>query len=172
MEVEDIIGNKGEGTLNATTVEFEYEQGNITFENTKWEQKQAKVTVNNNTEYEMQYQVVRNIEEINLDNWTTVEEKSKEVTGLKDGDIIVARLYDGTNTTIEYATYNVEDTTKPNIIAVEGNPEEWTNQSVTLTVNAEDLESGIQAQGYSFDNGLTWQESNTKTYEQNTTGII
>ncbi len=79
------------------------------------EQKQAKVTVNNNTEYEMQYQVVRNIEEINLDNWTTVEEKSKEVTGLKDGDIIVARLYDGTNTTIEYATYNVEDTTKPNI---------------------------------------------------------
>ena len=172
VEVEDIIGNKGEGTLNATTVEFEYEQGNITFENTKWEQKQAKVTVNNNTEYEMQYQVVRNIEEINLDNWTTVEEKSKEVTGLKDGDIIVARLYDGTNTTIEYATYNVEDTTKPNIIAVEGNPTEWTNQSVTLTVNAEDLESGIQAQGYSFDNGLTWQESNTKTYEQNTTGII
>ncbi len=42
VEVEDIIGNKGEGTLNATTVEFEYEQGNITFENTKWNKNKQK----------------------------------------------------------------------------------------------------------------------------------
>ena len=171
VEVSDIIGNKGEGSLNATTVEFEYVKGNITFENTIWENKEAKVTVNNNTEYQMQYQVVQDLTQIDTNSWITVTEKAKEVTKLKDGDIIVARLYDGTNVT-EYATQNIEDNTAPNIKSVEGNPEEWTKQNVTLTINAEDLESGLQVQAYSFDNGISWQESNTKTYDANTTGII
>ena len=58
----------------------------------------------------------------------------------------------------------------PTILRVDGNPSEWTNQDVTLQVVAEDNQSGISS--YSFDNGATWQTSNQKTYQQNTSNII
>ena len=58
----------------------------------------------------------------------------------------------------------------PTILRVDGNPSEWTNQDVTLKVIAEDNQSGISE--YSFDNGITWQTSNQKTYQQNTNNII
>ena len=40
---------------------------------------------------------------------------------------------------------------------------EWSNSNVTVTVNANDDISGVKE--YSFDNGSTWQTSNTKEYE-------
>jgi len=64
----------------------------------------------------------------------------------------------------------IKDTTEPTINSVTGNATEWTNQSVTLTINATDNESGIA--GYSFDNGENWQTTNSKTYTGNTDGII
>ena len=49
----------------------------------------------------------------------------------------------------------------------------WTKGDVTLKINATDSGSGIASEnGYSFDNGNTWQTSNSKTYTQNTSGII
>mgnify|MGYP003306121190 CR=1 FL=1 len=61
----------------------------------------------------------------------------------------------------------------PIISSVTGNATNWTNQNVTLTVNASDSTSGIaSANAYSFDNGNTWQTENTKTYNQNTNEII
>ncbi len=65
------------------------------------------------------------------------------------------------------------DTIAPVINNILGNATEWTNQDITLTINATDSESGIATtNGYSFDNGVTWQTENTKTYTENTTGII
>lgn len=64
------------------------------------------------------------------------------------------------------------DKTLPQINNITGNPTEWTKENVTLTVNAEDAESGLGNQAYSFDGGTTWQESNKKTYTENTNGII
>ena len=60
----------------------------------------------------------------------------------------------------------------PVINDVEGNPTEWTNGNVTLKVNAEDNESGLANEAYSFDGGNTWQASNEKTFEENTANII
>ena len=62
------------------------------------------------------------------------------------------------------------DKTAPKISSVTGNPTEWTKNNVTLTVNASDDLSGLAA--YSFDNGATWQTENTKTYTENTSGIV
>lgn len=64
------------------------------------------------------------------------------------------------------------DKSMPVINSVTGNPSDWTKDSVTLTVNAKDAESGLAAQAYSFDGGTTWQSGNTKTYDTNTNGIV
>ncbi len=78
--------------------------------------------------------------------------------------------------TIEHATSSYKpftvinytnDTTAPVINSVTGNATEYTNQNVTLTVNAADEAYGVYR--YSFDNGVTWQTSNQKAFSSNQT---
>ena len=75
----------------------------------------------------------------------------------------------------QYAKENnikyVIDDSVPTIKNVTGN-EKWTKDKVTLTISAEDSLSGLATEAYSFDNGQTWQKENTKTYIENTQGII
>jgi hypothetical protein len=54
------------------------------------------------------------------------------------------------------------DTTPPTITGITGNPTNWTNQPVTITVNATD-NVGLNATAYSFNGGQTWQQSNQLT---------
>ena len=74
------------------------------------------------------------------------------------------------------ATYNDTvditkiDKVRPMITGVTGNATEWTDKDVTLKISASDISSGLDA--YSFDGGETWQQENTKTYTENTSGII
>jgi regulator of replication initiation timing len=73
------------------------------------------------------------------------------------------------------ATYNAtvkQDKTVPTISSVAGNPSNWTKDGVTLTVNASDAVSGLASEAYSFDGGITWQASSSKTYVDNTNGIV
>jgi len=63
------------------------------------------------------------------------------------------------------------DRTPPSI-TISGNPTDWTNEDVTLTINASDSQSDLHATPYSFDGGSTWQASNRKTYTENTSGIV
>ena len=60
-----------------------------------------------------------------------------------------------------------DDNTAPTISSITGNPANWTNSNVTLTINAIDYGSGIVA--YSFDGGSSWQTSNQKTFSANST---
>lgn len=83
--------------------------------------------------------------------------------------VTVSYEHNGITKTVSQSI-TVVDNIKPTIDSVTGNATEWTNQNITLTINATDNESGIA--GYSFDNGTTWQTTNTKTYTENTTGII
>ena len=75
------------------------------------------------------------------------------------------------NATSSYRPYTVinytNDVTKPTISSVSGNPTSYTNKNVTLTVTATDETYGIYR--YSFDNGTTWQASNSKTFSSNQT---
>ncbi len=74
----------------------------------------------------------------------------------------------------EYAVNNNINYTEinPEITSVTGNAEEWTHENVTLKVEAKDTMYGLAEEAYSFDGGTTWQKENTKTYSQNTEGIV
>jgi hypothetical protein len=56
----------------------------------------------------------------------------------------------------------IQDSISPTITGITGNPTNWTNQPVTITVNATD-NVGLNATAYSFDGGQTWQQSNQLT---------
>jgi prepilin-type N-terminal cleavage/methylation domain-containing protein len=70
---------------------------------------------------------------------------------------------------IKVAVLNVavQDTVEPTITSVTGNPTSWTNNNVTLVINASDAGSGLHSTAYSFDGGTTWQASNTAVFTTN-----
>ncbi len=77
------------------------------------------------------------------------------------------------NITTKSVVVNRVDKTPPTITNVTGNPTAWTKNNVTLTINgATDDGIGLHEQSYSFDNGISWQTENTKTYTMNTNNII
>ncbi|HHT37924.1 MAG TPA: hypothetical protein GXZ95_00740, partial [Mollicutes bacterium] len=58
----------------------------------------------------------------------------------------------------------------PIIRSVSGNVSTWTRDNVTLVVEPDTSKSGIK--DYSFDGGISWQESNEKTFDKNTNALI
>ena len=68
--------------------------------------------------------------------------KEKTITGLVNGDIIYARLYDGVSSG-KYANIEVADNTPPEIIRFEAI--EVTSSSIRVEVEAKDEESGLHA---------------------------
>ena len=102
-------------------------------------------------------------------SWKTATQ-SQNVTFNANGTII-ARVKDGTNTvTATTFTVNQIDTTVPTM-SVSGNTTDWTINK-TLTITANDSESGLHATAYSFDDGKTWQTSNSKTITTNGTYVV
>lgn len=74
------------------------------------------------------------------------------------------------NTTIKTQVIKVVDTKPPVIESVSGNPSVKTPMSIVITVNAYDDGVGLHPLGaYSFDDGKTWQVSNSITVDSNTT---
>ena len=74
------------------------------------------------------------------------------------------------NTTEDYNLYAKWKVNPPEIVEVDGNPETWTNQDVTLLVVV-NRNQQLADMPYSFDGGVTWQFENEKTYTENTSGI-
>lgn len=62
----------------------------------------------------------------------------------------------------------IPDTTAPAISGVSISPAGWTSSDVSVTVSAADA-VGLAAQAYSFNGGVSWQASNSKSYSSNTT---
>ena len=172
VKTKDLIGNEGEGSLTATTSKFDLITGDITFSKASWSEKTASVEVSNSTENQMQYQVVAEGQEIKDSAWITTVESTITVSNLKNNYVIIARLYDGTNYT-KYASIQVQDTTAPTVNVVQ-EPTAWTNGEVKLTISAQDSESGLPetSGAYSFDGGTTWQTGASKTYTENSSGIV
>lgn len=86
----DVAGNEGQATINVATnrVPNGNEAGAIEFEETVWENNMASVKIKTDTSYKIQYQVNGT-----NGNWITGD----YITGLRAGDIVYARLTDGTN---------------------------------------------------------------------------
>ena len=90
------------------------------------------------------YQLEWQKNEIVEGSWTreTSGVKEKTITGLVNGDIIYARLYDGVSSG-KYANIEVADNTPPEIIRFEAI--EVTSSSIRVEVEAKDEESGLHA---------------------------
>lgn len=63
---------------------------------------------------------------------------------------------------------NIDDIL-PIISSISKNTEEWTNQDITLTVEASDNEMGLADAPYSWDGGTTWISENTYVISENGT---
>ena len=114
--------------------------GAIQFGDLQWDETNttASVTVNKteSNELELQYKIGEG-------TWTTIE-NGGTITGLKDGDVVTACLYDGT-TRGYYTTLNVQapDTTAPSAIITLSATSATAGNSITATVNQTDDKSGI-----------------------------
>jgi hypothetical protein len=81
-------------------------------------------------------------------------------------------LYARTNygRVLNYGSFSVNvlspDTTPPTITSITGNSTNWTNQNITLTVQAND-NIALNSQAYSFNDGVTYQTSNQSTFTTN-----
>lgn len=58
------------------------------------------------------------------------------------------------------------DSTGPTCL-VEGNPDTWSNQKRTITIQAEDRVSGLHRAPYSWDGGRNWTSNPSKTVTEN-----
>ena len=102
-------------------------------------------------------------------NWKTANEIQK--VEFNENGTIIARVTDGVNV-VTGSTFIVDkiDTIEPTM-SVAGNTTEWTINKI-LTVTASDSESGLASSAYSFDDGKTWQTSNSKTITTNGTYVV
>ena len=134
--------------------------------NETW-QKEIKLTINaEDNQSGLAYKAY------SFDNGQTWQkENTKIYTENTNGIIIKVKDALGNEVTQEVGTIKI-DNQAPIIKCVEGNATEWTKNNVTLKIIAEDNQSGLANEAYSFDNGQTWQKENTKTYTENTNGII
>lgn len=114
------------------------------------------------------------INSYSFDNGETWQTSNVKTYTENTSEIIIKVKDNAGNIATYNQTINIDkiDRTAPIINTVTGNATEWTNEDVTITINAIDSQSGIASENaYSFDNGYTWQTSNTKTYTENASGI-
>ena len=160
----DNAGNTGAGTLlNQTTAKIpdasgeEMQEGAITFSTPSWSGGKASVIVSTNTTYQIEYQI-GGIE----GSWTSIENNGT-IPNLDNGTTVYARLTDGVNHG-EYASVTVQDTTPPTVSLSTS----ATYNSITVTVNASDNETGLATSGtykYYLNNSLkTTSTSNSYTF--------
>lgn len=101
------------------------------------------------------------------------ESDNSTIEGCDLGEIVVADLTE--DIVIKVIAANKEEKTyvlKVNsgyegiVVNVAGNESEWSNKEVALKVSAEG-DNPLADAPYSFDNGQTWQESDTKKFDTN-----
>ena len=108
VETVDNLGNIGTGVLNISTASFDYTEGDITFSNIVWSNSIAKVSLTNNSEYIIAYQIDTNSSGMNLNgNWTQNANTTFSIGNLEDGDVIYAKLTDTISLSEHYATLNI-----------------------------------------------------------------
>ena len=129
------VENKRGSSEKETSVRTgEMTTGKVSFGETIWENGEAKIQVTSSEEsYKIEYQI-NSIE----GEWREIA-NGGEITGLKHGDTVYARLTDGTNTG-EYASADIQDKTTPQVTVTAG---ATTSNSIAVNVMASDNESGM-----------------------------
>ena len=135
----DKAGNTGTGTLaNQSTTgipggDSSLDDGSITISEPEWNDGKATITVETNTDFDVEYQIGDEGE------WTPVGEDGK-IPELNPGDKVNIHLTDGTNDG-ENVSITIEDTVAPEVtVTASGSP---TSNSISVKVSAVDNESGM-----------------------------
>ena len=152
------------------------EDGSITIGEPTWSEGKASITVNTNTQYQIEYQINGTTD----GSWTNIG-TSGIIPNLNVGDKVNIRLTNGTNHG-EYVTKTIEDKAAPTVnVTSSGN----TSNSIAVNVQATDNESGmansltytyyIKQSGqddssYASPNGATDIAANTYTFTDLTQG--
>ena len=165
--VKDNAGNEKESSVLTVTTSKEEtpqepktitEKATLTPNTKSWTNQNITVTASTNTSYTIQTKQGNG-------GWTNTNVQ----TVTKNGTTVYARLTDGTNYGPETSvTINNIEKSDPTIKSVTPSRMTISAEPVTLTVVAT-ADSGIKE--YSFDNGTTWQTTNTKVYNENTSEI-
>ena len=138
-------GENGSGDTN-TTNEIEVPDasvdGIIEVSNTTWSNGTASITISKgsgvDSSLKMQYKKSTESD----DKYVTVNGNSETISGLNDGEVVIVRLTDGHGKYGGVKTINIEDGVKPNVTVTPGTT---TENSISVTVNATDGESGMPA---------------------------
>ncbi len=146
VEVEDLAGNKGQATKEVTTgkiadAEEGIANGAIIASSPVWSDGTASVTLSTSSGLKIQYQDLTKGQMLS-DDWKIYE---SEITGLKNGDTIYARLYDGTNVG-KAASVTIIDAIKPKL---EISTDDIGTNNINVSAIATDEESGL-AEGETY----------------------
>ena len=160
----DNAGNAGSGVLtNQVTTKVPdggIDVGAITFGNPTWASGTASVTVSTNTGMQIQYQV----NGIAEGSWQPIA-NGGTIPNLQHDQTVYARLTDGNNYG-DYASVSIIDGGLPVVSAI--TPGTITENSIAVTVNATDNESGLAESGtykyYLNGSEVTTSESNSYTF--------
>ena len=118
------------------------EEGSIVASNTIWKEGKTSIILNTNTEFQIEYQ----INGLNSEKWIKIS-NGQEITNLKYGDTVFARLTDGMYVG-DYASINILDGQAPTI---QMEIDEVNYNSIEISVSANDNESGlVQKNTYSY----------------------
>lgn len=160
-----VIDDEGPDIINQENTPTTWTNGTVTMRITTQDAKSGIIAC--------QFTTSSNVT-IDSTGWTTrnntVEQISLESTATQNRTYYFYVMDALGNITKQEIVVENIDKVRPTITTVTGNPTTWTREEVTLTIEAQDGESGIAS--YSFDNGATWQQSNSKTFSENKQGII
>ena len=145
-EVTDLAGNKGQATKEVPTgkiadAEEGITNGAIIASSPVWSNGTASVTLSTSSGLKIQYQDLTKGQMLS-DDWKIYE---SEITGLKHGDTIYARLYDGTNAG-KAASVTIIDAIKPKL---EISTDDIGTNNINVSAIATDEESGL-AEGETY----------------------
>ena len=118
VEVQDAAGQIGivETSIKTNELLVNNEKSEITFVNAYWSKNMQNVTLKTTTNHKMKYQIVKENGTLEIANsyWSEPVKNGTVVSGLESGDILYVRLYDGTNASTNWASYNVINEIKVN----------------------------------------------------------
>ena len=174
VETQDIAGRIGtaETLIKTNELLINNDNSEITFVNALWSKNIQTVDLKTTTNYKMRYQIVKKDGTLELSNsyWSEAVESGATVKGLENGDILYVRLYDGTNNSTNWATYNVINSMMENYpILTEDQMQKITIANfniLTYSVNKDEIQ--VATSTYN-SNTLTYNYymKNVKTNEYN-----
>ena len=159
------FGIQAEKTVNETTGELP--TGKIQFGEVQWQSGTASVSISTTESYSIQWQ--KNGKD---GKW----EIGNEVTGLKVGDIVYARLWDGTNGSSD-SSIQITDGIKPTsptftiTSGTVGNNNWYKSNVVVEITNGQDQESGVEKTVYKIEGAQTQGETTGNSITINSEGI-